>query len=118
MGGNIMLRYKFHPGILIRLSLVVLNLIALSILASFLVPVSLVYADPRPPTVITLNASDVTVNSAVLNGSLWSLEGNSSAVVSFEWGTSSDKYGNEAFPISPNMTSPGFFFCPYRIVAA
>ncbi|MFC1921121.1 Ig-like domain-containing protein [Chloroflexota bacterium] len=46
------------------------------------------------PTVVTNTATDVTSNSAVLNGNLTSLGGYGSANISFEWGTASDNLTN------------------------
>jgi hypothetical protein len=49
----------------------------------------------QPPEVHTRDASDVTTNSARLNGRLDSLGTASSVTVSFQWGTSSGSYPNE-----------------------
>lgn len=58
-----------------------------------------------PPSVTTVRASDVTVNSAILNGKLTGLGGASSVQVCFEWGTSK-AYGSGATPL---MTATGPF---------
>jgi hypothetical protein len=83
--------------------------VAITVLVSLLAPAAVVYADPGEPTVLTLFATGITTSSASLNGTLWSLEGNSSAIVSFEWGPASDQDAFEALPSSSNMSAPGLF---------
>jgi hypothetical protein len=61
-----------------------------------------------PPTVTTNAASDVTTNSARLNGNLTSLGTAGSVTVSFEWGTSSGSYPNET--TGQAMTGTGAFY--------
>lgn len=57
-----------------------------------------------PPTVTTDNATGITANSAILNGTLTSLGTASSANVSFEWGTESGNYTDETPSVSINAT--------------
>ena len=52
------------------------------------------FAEVRPPMVITTTATDVTSNSATLNGTLYNLGSATSVQVSFEWGNTTN-YGNE-----------------------
>ncbi len=59
-----------------------------------------------PPAVTTNPATDVTADSATLNGSLDDLGTASSVDVSFQWGETTD-YGNETPP--QTMTAPGAF---------
>lgn len=53
---------------------------------------------PKPPSVDTSAASDVTHNSATLNGELKNLGSASSVDVSFEYGTSTGNYPYETTP--------------------
>ena len=59
------------------------------------------------PAVITNAASDITTNSATLNGTLTGLGNASSVDVSFEWGLT-DSYGDETTP--QTMTDTGSFY--------
>jgi hypothetical protein len=52
------------------------------------------FAEVMPPTVITNSATNVTSNSATLNGTLYNLGSATSVQVSFEWGDTTN-YGNE-----------------------
>jgi len=77
------------------LSLVcIANLLCLMI--SNLAVVNVVLAD-EPPVVSTNDATNITCNSATLNGYLHDLGDAMSVNVSFEWGTD-DSYGNETEP--------------------
>ncbi|MFC1990420.1 Ig-like domain-containing protein, partial [Chloroflexota bacterium] len=58
-----------------------------------------------PPTVTTSAASNITTNSAILNGNLGSLGEYSSANVSFEWGTTSGALDQETTPEAMTSTS-------------
>ena len=60
-----------------------------------------------PPTIATLDASNITVNSARLNGNLTSKGTALSVKVSFQWGTSSGIYPNET--TAQTMTAIGAF---------
>ena len=64
-----------------------------------------VHYDEPPLTVTTTPASDITTNSATLNGILDSLGTYSSANVSFEWGLDTS-YGNETPPQTMYATGP------------
>ena len=61
------------------------------------------------PAVTTDAASDITINSATLNGTLTSLGNASSVDVSFEWGLTAS-YGDETTPQA--MTETGAFNSP------
>jgi len=61
----------------------------------------------QPPTVTTEEATNITTNSAKLNGNLTSLGTAASVDVSFLWGTSSGIYPNETTPQA--MTAAGAF---------
>ncbi|MEA2085659.1 MAG: hypothetical protein U9O84_01245, partial [Chloroflexota bacterium] len=56
--------------------------------------------------VATGAASNITANSATLNGTLTSLGGYNSAYVSFEWGTNSMALDWKTTPVSMNCTGP------------
>ena len=64
---------------------------------------------PVRPSVFTTAASDVTINSATLNGNLTSLGAATSVDVSFEWGLT-ESYGNET--TAQPMTLAGTFSAP------
>jgi len=59
-----------------------------------------------PPTVTTDAATDITTNSATLNGSVDGLGGYGSVDVSFEWGTSPGVYTGETTPQEMTATGP------------
>ncbi|MBM2825566.1 MAG: hypothetical protein HW402_1230 [Dehalococcoidales bacterium] len=59
-----------------------------------------------PPTVTTDNATNITSNSARLNGTLTSKGTAVSANVSFDWGLSSGNYTFATTPVSVNVTGP------------
>jgi len=61
-----------------------------------------------PPMVTTSDASDITTNSATLNGNLDDLGTASTVDVSFEWGLDTS-YGNESTPQAIATTGPFSF---------
>ena len=63
---------------------------------------------PAPPSVTTNNASNITTNSATLNGTLDDLGTASTAYVSFEYGLTT-AYGNETTPQAKTSTGPFSF---------
>ena len=76
---------------------------------------SLIYVMPAPATADTLpmvttgNATDITLNSATLNGALTNLGSATSVAVSFEWGLTTS-YGNVTGSLT--MGAPGTFSAP------
>ena len=60
-----------------------------------------------PPSVVTDSATNITINSARLNGNLISLGSASSNDVSFEWGVDPGSYPNETTP--QTITTAGSF---------
>jgi hypothetical protein len=62
-----------------------------------------------PPFVSTNDASDITINSATLNGNLTDMGNATSVQVSFEWGLDAN-YGNVTAELP--MPSPGTFSAP------
>ena len=76
---------------------------------------STVYGEERsfttltPPAVTTNAASNLTINSARLNGNLTSLGTADSVTVSFQWGTSSGSYPNETTAEVKDSTGTFYF---------
>jgi hypothetical protein len=62
-----------------------------------------------PPAVTTGDATDVTTDSAWLNGDLTSMGTLNSATVSFAWGATSGSYPNET--AGQTLTGTGAFYC-------
>ena len=62
-----------------------------------------------PPAVTTNAASNLTINSARLNGNLTSLGTADSVTVSFQWGTSSGSYPNETTGEVKDSTGTFYF---------
>ncbi len=70
------------------------------------------FTTPPPPSVTTKNASQITINSARLNGDLGNLGSTTSVTVSFGWGTNPEA-NPEAYPYWTNAevrTSMGAFY--------
>ena len=63
---------------------------------------------PPSPSVTTVDPSNITANSARLNGELTRLGTASSVTVSFRWGTSPGSYSNET--TGQDMTGAGTFY--------
>jgi hypothetical protein len=55
----------------------------------------LTWGTPDPPSVRTNDATEITANSATLNGDMTDLNDTVGADVSFQWGTSSESWPNE-----------------------
>lgn len=97
----------------IRVSSLSVMLVVFTLILSGVTPVA---AAVTPPVVNTLDASAITINSAILNGNLSSLGTATSVNVFFEYGTTT-KYGNStsavvtttagAFSAKLNGISPG-----------
>ncbi|MDM7998905.1 MAG: hypothetical protein QUS33_02600 [Dehalococcoidia bacterium] len=56
--------------------------------------------------VVTTPATSVSTSSAILNGSLTSLDASGSAAVSFEWGTATGSYPYSTAPQTTSVTGP------------
>jgi len=74
------------------------------------VPVTLVVT--APPSVTTNDATNITSNSATLNGNLDGLGAASSVDVSFEWGTETGVYPSEITSETMTTTGPFSFNLP------
>ena len=87
------------------------RLLCSAILFMLVVVTSLVGCGPKPPTVATSGANEVTIDAAILGGSLDDIGSYSSVSVSFVWGPDSiiepTTYPNETVPQS--RTSIGDF---------
>ena len=70
--------------------------------------VEMSFTTSTPPSVATNAATQVTANSARLNGELTSLGTASSVTVSFSWGTSPGSYPNETAGVA--KTAAGTFY--------
>ena len=64
---------------------------------------------PAPPSVTTNDATNVKINSAILNGNLDSLGNASTVDVSFEWGTNSEVYAYATPPRVMDSIGPFSF---------
>ena len=80
--------------------------VLLSVLALLPLSIAPAVAAVTPPTVSTINASAITINSAILNGNLSSLGTATSVNVFFEYGATTS-YGNSTSAIA--MTTTGLF---------
>jgi phosphodiesterase/alkaline phosphatase D-like protein len=80
--------------------------VVLSVLALLPLSITPAVAAVTPPTVSTIDASSITINSAILNGNLSSLGTAISVTVFFEYGTTTS-YGNSTSAIV--MTTTGLF---------
>src|SRR4030042_646925 len=72
------------------------------------------------PTVITNPASDITSDSATLNGSLTSLGNATSVTVSFQWATDAYYVGNGTYDnetTTQSMGTTGTFSSPISILS-
>ena len=73
---------------------IVVGIIA-AVVICFLIGVVVYNNWETPASVVTNDATEVTVNSATLNGDLTDLNDSVGADVSFQWGTSSESWPNE-----------------------